>query len=197
LSHDHLPQGVWQYVFPANRQLLALTYLGFSGFEGEGVAALNVQDLPSTWGAADLSCLVSSCPNLCNIHAVSLQHGLHVSELHKLTQLSSIYIHYAVGGAADLERSIQGLAAVTQLEHLRLNLDRHSVEVSSLLALTNLTALTTLECCLDEYRPSMSDRALGKEGEDDVFYLEVSSVLCLECWLGMSLLKAFPTPSSH
>ena len=142
LSHDHLPQGVWPYVFPANRQLLALTYLGFSGFEGEGVTSLSVQDLSSTWGAADLSCLVSSCPNLCSIHAISLQHGLHVSELRKLTQLSSIYIHYAVGGAADLELSIEGLAAVAQLEYLRLNLDRQNVEVASLLPLISLTALT-------------------------------------------------------
>jgi hypothetical protein len=175
---------VWQYVFPANRQLLTLTYLGFSGFEGEGVTSLSVEDLPSTWGAADLSCLVNSCPNLRNIHAISLQHGLHVSELHKLTQLRSIYIHYVVGGAADFELSIEGLAAVTQLEYLRLNLDRQNVEVASLLPLTSLTALTTLECCLEEYRPGMSSRSLGKEGEDDVLYLEVSRIFCLKSWLG-------------
>jgi hypothetical protein len=89
-----------------------------------------------------------------------------------------MYAHYAVSGAADSEHSIEGLAAITQLEYLGLNLDRHTVEVASLLLLTRLTALTTLECCLDKYRPSMSDMSLGKVDKDVVLNLEVSGNLC-------------------
>jgi hypothetical protein len=174
LTHNTLPKGVWPHVFSADRQLLHLTYLGFAEYEGDFSGPLGVEDLPSTWGAADLSCLVSCCPNLHTLHALSLHHGLHVSELHKLTGLSSMYIHYAAGGSADLEHSIEGLAAVTQLGYLGLNLDRQNVEVASLLPLTSLTCLTTLECCLEIYKYSYS-AGQPQDDSDDVMFLEVSS----------------------
>ena len=126
-----LPTGIWPHVFPSTRQMLHLTHLWFSD--------------DSVWDATDMSRLVSSCPNLRTLEGLTLEHGLHVSELHKLTAMRSMMVSYAADGLEGIGEFAKGMAALTQLQ--RLVVDLHSQElcpVSSLLPLTSLTALTAL-----------------------------------------------------
>jgi hypothetical protein len=54
IDHRTLPTGVWQHVSPASRKLVLLTHLYFhQQTEWEGL------DVPSTWGALDLSRIIS------------------------------------------------------------------------------------------------------------------------------------------
>mgnify|MGYP001807581363 CR=1 FL=1 len=75
-----------------------------------------------------------------------MQHGLHVSELHKLSALTSVHIRYGPGDAAGFEQSLQGVAAVTQLRAVMFSLDTADLSTGWLLPLTRLTALTRLHC---------------------------------------------------
>jgi hypothetical protein len=146
-----LPAGVWRHVFPPARKMLHLTHLEFSD--------------ESVWGAADVSRLVSCCPNLCTLGAslpqpVHLQHGLYISELHKLSGLTSMKASFVDHDAywEVLGESIRGLAALTQLQ--RLHVELHSQErlpVSALLPLTSLTALTSLYWCARYQHPATAD----------------------------------------
>jgi hypothetical protein len=150
---------VWPHVFPASRKLLHLTRLWF------GDELFSQHDvLPSSWGAADLSSLVSCCPNLQVIDCMSLLHGSHVSELRKLPALTNVCVAYADGEMAALQESLNGLAAVTQLKDLCITQSRDDMTVAALLPLTSLTALTNLECTFEIF-----------EDEDpDVFQMLVS-----------------------
>ena len=149
LSQPSLPAGVWPHVFPATRKLLHLTHLWFGNHE--------VHEMPSAFGAADLSCLVSCCPKLCQLHTIFVQHGLHVSELHKLASLRSMYLEFAPGEEEEIDRSMEGLAAVTQLKHMGIDVDGQDVAVASLLPLTSLTALKHLEICFKQDLDNGSD----------------------------------------
>jgi hypothetical protein len=135
---------VWPHVFPASRKLLHLTRLWF------GDELFSRHDvLPSSWGEAYLSCLVSCCPNLQVVDCMSLLHGLHVSELRKLPALTDFTVAYADGDMAALQDSLNGLAAVTQLKDLCITQSRDDMTVAALLPLTSLTALTNLECTFE------------------------------------------------
>jgi hypothetical protein len=74
-----------------------------------------------------------------------MHHGLHVSELRKLTSLTELVIAYDTGSFfASFDLSVRGLAAVTQLVNLSIYLDNSDTPVADLLPLTALTALTVL-----------------------------------------------------
>jgi hypothetical protein len=77
-----------------------------------------------------------------------MQPGLHVSELHKLTALTSLQIKYRTCDLPSFQASIEGgLAAVTQLRDLAIEVVTiQEGWVAGLLPLTCLTALTKL-CC--------------------------------------------------
>jgi hypothetical protein len=90
--------------------------------------------------------VVACCPNLRELVDVALLHGPHVSELHKLTALTSLHVRYFLGIAPAFQQSLKGLAAVTQLQELSAYLHNSDLTVSSLLPLTSLTALTDLRC---------------------------------------------------
>jgi hypothetical protein len=78
------------------------------------------------------------------ISGISLQHGLHVSELQKLPLLDSLLPQYADTDAASFVDSMKGLASLTRLRHLVFNLSSPDVPMAALLPLTSLTALTCL-----------------------------------------------------
>jgi hypothetical protein len=75
-----------------------------------------------------------------------MQPGLHVSELHKLTGLVSLEVNYGRCDPPELYESLQGLAAVTQLRDLTVDLRDTTCAIPCLWPLTSLTALTQL-CC--------------------------------------------------
>lgn len=132
-----LPAGVWQYVFPAGRKLPHLRDLNICTYQGLADPAPL-----SAWGEADISALVSCCPNLRKIPYLTLQHGSHVSELHKLTALTSLDLTYGTGGVAAVEESLKALADVTQLQKLNVSVVNQDLTVTNLLSLTSLTALS-------------------------------------------------------
>jgi hypothetical protein len=117
LLDNRLPEGVWQYVFPSTLQLPHLSALWLEDGAGWGHAPL-----PCTWSALDVSRLVSWCPNLCSIDDMPLQHGSHVSELRKLTALTTLAVNYSSNVMCAFEKSLNGLAAVTQRRELNLQL---------------------------------------------------------------------------
>ena len=132
------PDGIWQYVF-ASHKLLHLTELKLADTLGWGEGV----PYPS-WGAADISSLISCCPNLRVAEMLFLQPGLHVSELHKLTALTRLSVNIDRPDWSDYEGSVSGLAAVTQLRRLFVGLASDTVKVAHLLPLTSLTALHML-----------------------------------------------------
>jgi hypothetical protein len=136
------PKGVWPYMFPASRKLSHLTALELRG-ETNYIAAL------SLCSASDLSNLVSCCPSLCAVGALWLHHGLHVSELHKLTALTRLRVHYYPDDPDCFEDSMRGLAAVSRLQDLEVLHVGSYVKVASLLPLTKLTALTRFQAHID------------------------------------------------
>jgi hypothetical protein len=140
LRSTNIPGCAWPHVFPTAHQLLCLTSL-LVDEEQEWGASSEV----SAWGAAGVSSLIACCPNLCEVE-FTLQHGLHISELHKLTALTSMEVRFSSGIASAFQQSLKGLAAVTQLQELSAYLDNPDLQVSSLLPLTSLTALTNLGC---------------------------------------------------
>jgi hypothetical protein len=139
LLNAMLPGCVWPFVFPATCKLLHLTCLHVDHLAGYGAPAA-----PSAWGAADVASLISCCPNLCEIYDIPMQHGRHVSELHKLTALTSLSVQYGAGSISAFEDSLGALAAVTQIQDLDVALDSRDLTVGALLPLTSLTALTNL-----------------------------------------------------
>ena len=142
---NQLPPGVWPYVFPSSHKLPHLTCLNLDGDDILDYGVAGTSDASQRWGAADLSSLVSCCPSLCTIHTLALQPGLHVSELQKLTALTRLSVCWY---STDVAECMMGLAAVTQLQSVTINLDIPRIPVASLLPLTSLTALTLLTCGL-------------------------------------------------
>jgi hypothetical protein len=142
ICDSNCPQGVWPYMFSTSRKLPYLTSLELRGV-GDYSANLH------SWSASDLSNLVSCCPSLRAGGALSLQHGSHVSELHKLTALTRLRVYYCPDEPECVEESMQGLAAVSRLQDLDVLLDRSHAKVASLLPLTSLTALTKFRAHLD------------------------------------------------
>jgi hypothetical protein len=112
--------GIWSHVFASAQQLPHLISLHLQdGFFPS--------DLTSRWGAADVASLVRSCPSLRYVGSLSMEDGVHVSELHKLTALTSLQVRYCSNSTYDdVEKSTSGLASVTQLR----SLDVHQVDVN-------------------------------------------------------------------
>lgn len=141
LLHCKPPAGVWEYVFPASRKLPHLLHLEISD-DGEMPPA------PApTWGAGGLSSLVSACPNLRHLKGPTLQHELHVSEVHKLTALTHLEGGFVSGSRwrhKGCLHVVKGLTAMPQLRHLEFGWHEGSLEVDPLQPLTSLTALTYL-----------------------------------------------------
>lgn len=138
IHQSWFPVGVWPHVFPATRKLPHLTFLAFGQPEW--------LDVPSAFGAEDVRLVVDCCPKLHRLYGMSLQHGPHVSELHKLSALTSLDAVYEGSDLGAVEGSLKGLAAIMQLEDLSITLERDAVPLTSLLPLTSLTALTSLRC---------------------------------------------------
>lgn len=78
LADTVLPPAVWSHVFPAGCVFPHLTLLMLD----ESSAAQHRTF--ATWSAAELSRLVSCCPGLCTVDRLSMQPGVHVSELRSL-----------------------------------------------------------------------------------------------------------------
>jgi hypothetical protein len=142
------PEGIWRHVFSPQHKLLHLTCLIFSQ---------RAAPVPS-WGVLEISSLVSCCPSLCQAGMLTLQPGLHVSELHKLTALTSLTVSCPCDGGDDgggdgvqplvggdgVEPHVLGLAAVTQLKRLVLKQASQEFQAVSMLPLTRLKALTKM-----------------------------------------------------
>jgi hypothetical protein len=111
-----LPVGVWPFV-------LSATFLHLTDLCVDYQHVYDDFALPGAWGAADVACLVSCCPNLCKLDGGAMQHGPHVSELHKLTALTDVHLHYGPSDApTSVEETMQGLAAVTQLRDVAVDM---------------------------------------------------------------------------
>jgi hypothetical protein len=130
-------------MFTTSSKLPHLTALELRGETDYNIAAL------SLCSASDLSNLVSCCPGLCAAGALWLRHGLHVSELHKLTALTRLRVHYYPEDPDCFQELMRGLAAVSRLQDLEVLHVGSRVKVASLLPLTNLTALTKFQAHID------------------------------------------------
>jgi hypothetical protein len=76
-----------------------------------------------------------------------MQPGLHVSELHKLTGLTCLHVNYRAYDLEAFQESVKGIAAVTQLRDLKVEVTgMQDGPVAGLLPFTSLTALTSLSC---------------------------------------------------
>jgi hypothetical protein len=174
--HAKLPAGVRPYVFPASHTLPHLTYLSLS-FEG---AVRNAP--PSAWGAADVSSLVACCPNLQMIVDCSVRPGMHVSELHKLTAFTNLHVTYGPRSVPSIERSVMGLAALTQLRCLTVSVLSEDLSVGSLLPLTTLTNLVDLDFTCARGDDEDSDSDVSDNDSDsggrywEVYLTEVSAL---------------------
>ena len=135
VPQDCMPEGVWPHVFPASRTLLHFTCLHFVAGDPECV--------PSPWAASDVSRLVNCCPNLRRVKDMTLLHGSHVSELHKLTCLTSLAVSFVPSDLPAAEESLKGLAAVTQLRELDITMEQY-LTIAATFPLTQLTSLTQL-----------------------------------------------------
>jgi hypothetical protein len=83
---------------------------------------------------------------LCRIEGIWVQHGLHVSELHKLTALTRLCVTYEDSQLSLIDDSLRGLAELTQLHFLRLEINTgDDLAPGVFLPLTSLTGLTALE----------------------------------------------------
>jgi hypothetical protein len=158
------PNGIWPHVFPSERKLHRLTEFRFH--EYSNVDGNPAPHLP--WGVRDLASLVTCCPGLRKLSPLPLQHGLHVSELHKLTGVTWLGVNLDAGGLPAVNESLKGLASLTHLRILDVALDGHVLQVSSLLPLTVLTNLEDLslscaavEGALDEDENRLDDPGLG------------------------------------
>lgn len=164
------PRGIWPYVFPAMRTLPHLTSLYiFDPPCADGTS-------PSALGPADVSHLVSSCPNLVVFEALRLRAGPHVSELHNLTALTRVRLDYGIEPEAG---SLQGLAAVTQLRDLTVKLESGGLRPACLVPLTQLRALTEIR---------LMCRYAVNPGVDVVF--EVTTQVCKLLFRRRQLLPA-------
>jgi hypothetical protein len=165
-----LPQGTWAALFCAERKLPHLTYLNLYNdvYGDDYVVGL-------AWNASDVRSLVSCCPNLRAIASVSLQHGLHVSVLHKLTALTMMHMIYGRDGLLmSVEKSMNGLAALTQLKQLKGSLGR-DVSMGDLLPLTRLTALTELRMISRPGSGGEDSNSSSDDSDDD----DLSGVMVL------------------
>lgn len=143
LPYDAWRGGTARYMFHEAGMLPNLTSLIICD-DRENFGAS--QTVPAPWGRSDLWGVVRSCPNLCKLPHVYLQHGDHVSYLQKLTGVTSVTLWYGRGYVENVDESIEGLAAVTHLRDLTVymySLSDITVDVL-LLPLTRLTALTDL-----------------------------------------------------
>jgi hypothetical protein len=128
------PVGIWPHLFPATRKLPRLTR-----FVWCPNVLSNVAPLPS-WGAADIASMVSCCPGLREIGFWNLQPWLDVSELYKLTSLTRLHVFY--DGEDNFQGAVKHLAVLSQLHKLEARLVCEHFQLSSLLPLVHLTALT-------------------------------------------------------
>jgi hypothetical protein len=140
LCDAELPKNTWFNAFWPSRRLPHLTSLNiFNDVHGDELGV----GLP--WDVADMFHLVLCCPNLRTISAISLQHGVLVSELVQLTALTRMHVIYGpVDGWPRVGDTMSGLAILTQLEELTGCLYGCDVRTSELLPLTRLTCLTEL-----------------------------------------------------
>ena len=157
------PDGAWSYMFSAAHMLPHLTLLKLMG--DDEVESGAASPSPS-WSAVDVSSLVSCCPGLREIWGIALQHGRHVSELHKLTALERLDVHFDEADLATVEESMKGLSAVTQLWLLCVSVDGQDLELSALLPLTQLTNLN---------RFTLNTRFLDADEDCDLRHMELGS----------------------
>mgnify|MGYP001807862828 CR=1 FL=1 len=170
LVHLHMdfscPEGVWQYMFNATCKLPHLMHMRLS------------MSLP-LWCAGDLSRLASCCPSLCDAGTLSLQSGLSVSELHKLTTLTRLGVFHDNEDTVSFEEAMRGLAALTQLRHVEVERVSQSIKVAALLPLTSLTALTAIRI----HYPTTCITVVNKQVS------QISTVRAIVVWLACSLLQ--------
>jgi hypothetical protein len=90
---------------------------------------------------------------------------------------------FVLGGLSAYEESLQGLAAITQLHELAVEMTENNLTVGSLLPLTSLTALTSLSCeweaSADPMAPAGADPTAAVEDTRVTFKSQVNSRLLL------------------
>lgn len=141
-------ESVWLHIFHAVRKLPHLTSLTLHAASDD--VAYNAR--PS-WGAADLSRLVSCCAGLCVAEPLFMEPQAYVSELRKLAAETSLHVHCVLDpqSPCSLDVFTRGLAALPQLKSLILHAmcaklsSSEELSRSSLLPLTSLTSLTYLD----------------------------------------------------
>jgi hypothetical protein len=168
------PKRVWQYIFHTGCKLPHLTQLQLLDDDADWFDVPHKSMCSPSWCATDLSRLVSSCPSLCDVSILPLQLGPHVSELRKLTALTRLGLFHDShgGGSPDedgrfdfdgFDKSVRGVATITQLRHLKVKHVSQHIKLGSLLPLTSLTALTEMLVCWVPDKRS----EIGSDDEDD------------------------------
>jgi hypothetical protein len=149
LTHTMLPEGVWQHVFPAGRQLPRLQSLDLSFIEVPPTALLPAE--PAT--PPDSSSLVSCCPSLQSLDLRHLEYGnttalsaaraagaAPLAPLQHLSNLRTLLVSNARHGWID---QLEVVAQLTGLRELCLSVKQLTVK-NLLLRLTHLKHLTRL-----------------------------------------------------
>jgi hypothetical protein len=146
-GYEFPPEFCMSYMLPTTGKLSRLEYLYLDIFWGNEDGTLGIM----LWDAAGLSKLVYCCRSLSNLcccsygsEVLGLQPGLHVSGLTALSALTGLRVWFDTDGPDSLDECMRGLAAVTQLQELRL-VESKGTRVAALLPLTGLTALTKLK----------------------------------------------------
>lgn len=81
-----------------------LPHLTFLSIDDEVKASRVIGPTPdAAWDAAELTRLVSCCPNLSTLHAISLLPGAHVSVLSQLTGLTFLRVWYGLPADREID----------------------------------------------------------------------------------------------
>jgi hypothetical protein len=150
------PEYIWQYVFPAVRNLPHLTSFTVAPDPTE-IEDMSDFVLPHLWDGSDFVRLVTCCPNLHSIGGIWVEHGMDVFVLHKLTGLTNLSISYDTAELESIDESVEYLAGLRSLRSLRLTIleddtiledeDHTGLPSATFLPLTSLNSLTRLEYC--------------------------------------------------
>jgi hypothetical protein len=133
ISGSCLPEGVWQHIFPAGRQLLHMRVLDISNVRHPGAG------LEAYAAAPEGTCLVSCCPGLQILDVSRLQYDTELAGLQRLSSLERL----TLGHAFFLRDELEVLCQLTGLRELTVLVPSGAAE-GPLLQLTQLRQLTSL-----------------------------------------------------
>ena len=160
-----MPDGAWQHMFPAGRQLLQLTHLGVPGFDSTGAAPIELPYLGADKGRSIVSC----CPSLQSLDLWNVPYSVHLlASLQQLSSLSALRLSADHGRGLSAAEVCESLGELTGLRELAMGAFR--MQPQALLPLAQLRYLTALQYL---------HRIVHDEGEEMHYTAQVGGVVAL------------------